>query len=130
MAANRTIFGENLAILDQKVFLLARKTMQQIATTAEALEKYDQDIARGVIENDNELDDLELEINDDAILLIAKQQPVATDLRRIITAMKISSDLERIADYACETVVNYRIVIRNNIAEIVRLIKEKLEHGL
>ncbi len=58
MAAHRTIFGENLAVLDQKVFLLARKTMQQIATTAEALEKYDLDIARTVIENDNELDAL------------------------------------------------------------------------
>ncbi len=100
MAANRTIFGENLAVLDQKVFLLARKTMQQIATTAEALEKYDREIALKVIENDSELDALELEINDDAILLIAKQQPVATDLRRLVTAMKIATDLERIADYA------------------------------
>ncbi|WP_114570367.1 phosphate signaling complex protein PhoU [Exiguobacterium flavidum] len=100
MAANRTMFGEQLKVLDEKVFLLAKKTMQQIATVAEALEKYDREIALRVIENDTELDELELEINDGAIILIAKQQPVATDLRHLVTAMKIATDLERIADYA------------------------------
>lgn len=100
MAANRTMFGEQLKVLDEKVFLLAKKTMQQIATVAEALEKYDREIALRVIENDTELDELELAINDGAIILIAKQQPVATDLRHLVTAMKIATDLERIADYA------------------------------
>ncbi len=46
------------------------------------------------------MDDLEEEINDLAILLIAKQQPVAIDLRRIIVAIKIASDVERMADFA------------------------------
>jgi len=100
VAANRTMFGEQLKVLDEKVFVLAKKTMQQIATVAEALEKYDREIALRVIENDTELDELELAINDEAIILIAKQQPVATDLRHLVTAMKIATDLERIADYA------------------------------
>ncbi|QPC46883.1 phosphate signaling complex protein PhoU [Mangrovibacillus cuniculi] len=65
-----------------------------------SLDNLDVEAALAVMENDYRADDLEEEINDLAILLIAKQQPVATDLRRIIVAIKIASDLERIADYA------------------------------
>ncbi|WBL13813.1 phosphate signaling complex protein PhoU [Sutcliffiella sp. NC1] len=52
-----------------------------------------------VIEDDNRVDKLDEEINDTSIMLIAKQQPVAIDLRRIIVAIKISTDVERIADH-------------------------------
>ncbi|MDX5475204.1 MAG: phosphate signaling complex protein PhoU [Bacillaceae bacterium] len=52
-----------------------------------------------VMEEDEKVDRLDEEINDFAILLIAKQQPVAIDLRRIIVAIKIATDVERIADF-------------------------------
>ena len=45
---------------------------------------------------------MEEEINDRVILLIAKQQPVATDLRRLMVLVKIAADMERIGDYACK----------------------------
>lgn len=62
----------------------------------------DQDIEKAllVIENDNRIDKLEEEINDFAILLIAKQSPVAVDLRRIMVALKMATDIERMADHA------------------------------
>ncbi|MFN3365624.1 MAG: phosphate signaling complex protein PhoU, partial [Exiguobacterium mexicanum] len=100
MAQNRTFFDMKLNELEDKVVRLANLTMRQTATAIEVLEKRDLELAQTVIDNDNELDDLELEINDEAILLIAKQQPVATDLRRLIVTMKSATDLERIADYA------------------------------
>ncbi|WP_214830049.1 phosphate signaling complex protein PhoU [Exiguobacterium sp. s56] len=100
MAQNRTFFDTKLNELEDKVVRLANLTMRQTATAIEVLEKHDLELAQTVIDNDNELDDLELEINDEAILLIAKQQPVATDLRRLIVTMKSATDLERIADYA------------------------------
>ncbi|MFL6559579.1 MAG: phosphate signaling complex protein PhoU, partial [Bacillus sp. (in: firmicutes)] len=49
---------------------------------------------------DNEIDELEYEINDKALLLIARQSPVATDLRKINVALKVSSEVERFADIA------------------------------
>ncbi|MFC7320886.1 phosphate signaling complex protein PhoU [Halobacillus campisalis] len=55
--------------------------------------------AKQLIEDDKAIDKKEIEINEEAILMIAKQQPVATDLRRLIAAIKISSDLERMADH-------------------------------
>lgn len=100
MAQNRTFFDMKLVELENKVVHLANLTMRQTATAMEVLEKHDIELAQTVIDNDNELDDLELTINDEAILLIAKQQPVATDLRRLIVTMKSATDLERIADYA------------------------------
>ncbi len=66
----------------------------------DSLKNQDIDKALRIIENDNRINVLEEEINDKAILLIAKQAPVASDLRRIIVAIKISSDVERIADFA------------------------------
>ncbi|TQR19543.1 phosphate signaling complex protein PhoU [Psychrobacillus vulpis] len=53
-----------------------------------------------VINNDIHINHMEEEINDRVILLIAKQQPVATDLRRLMVLVKAASDMERIGDYA------------------------------
>ncbi|SDZ03527.1 phosphate transport system protein [Evansella caseinilytica] len=55
-----------------------------------------------VIENDKAINELELTINEKATLMIAKQQPVASDLRRIIVCLKVSSDLERMGDLSVD----------------------------
>lgn len=65
-----------------------------------ALINQDLDKAKLVIDGDNEIDDLEHEINDKALLLIARESPVATDLRQINVALKVSSEVERMADMA------------------------------
>jgi phosphate transport system protein len=57
-------------------------------------------IAKAVMEDDQKIDDLEMQIDDMATKLIATQQPVAIDLRKLIAAMKIASDMERMADLA------------------------------
>lgn len=57
--------------------------------------------ALSIIEDDEHINRMEEEINDRVILLIAKQQPVATDLRRLMVLVKIAADMERIGDYAC-----------------------------
>ncbi|WNB93530.1 phosphate signaling complex protein PhoU [Bacillus sp. NEB1478] len=65
-----------------------------------ALKTQDVEKALEIIENDARINELEDEINDFAILLVAKQAPVASDLRKIIAAIKISADVERMADFA------------------------------
>ena len=65
-----------------------------------ALENHDVDHALKIMDGDSKADLMYEELNDYATMLIAKQQPVAVDLRRILIAIKISTDLERIADFA------------------------------
>ncbi len=66
----------------------------------DSLINMDLDLARKIITEDQRINDLEISIEDCCIVLIAREQPVAGDLRRIITALKISSQLERMGDHA------------------------------
>ena len=65
-----------------------------------AFKTQDVELALRVIDEDTAIDNLDREINQYAVWLIAKEQPFATDLRRIISSLKITSDIERIADFA------------------------------
>jgi len=72
----------------------------QLARAIAALVKYDADAANDIVEKDRRIDMLEDEIDSLAVRLIAKRQPMAGDLRTIITGLKVSANLERIGDYA------------------------------
>jgi phosphate transport system protein len=72
----------------------------QLARAVAALVKYDADAANDIVEKDRRIDELEDLIDDLAVRLIAKRQPMANDLRTIITGLKVSANLERIGDYA------------------------------
>ncbi|MGE6375371.1 phosphate signaling complex protein PhoU [Peribacillus muralis] len=95
----RENFELQLKELQEKVVDLANLASDAISKSFQALENRDVEAALEVIDDDTKADLLEEEINDFAILLIAKQQPVAIDLRRIIAAIKIASDIERMADF-------------------------------
>jgi phosphate transport system protein len=92
---------------DQQINYLTRKIMemgglveQQVADAVDSLVKLDAEAAGRVVDNDDNVDRLEEEIDQHAIRLFATRQPMAVDLRLIAMAMKISNDLERMADYA------------------------------
>jgi phosphate transport system protein len=92
-------FDASLQDLQSKLMELGRLANTALDASVKALEEQDIEKALEIIEDDTHADLLEEEINDIAILLIAKQQPVATDLRRIIVTIKVASDIERIADF-------------------------------
>lgn len=96
----REQFQSELNELNEDIIKLANAAGQALDDAVEALFSQDVELARQVIANDKKIDRKELEMNDKTILLIAKQQPVATDLRRVITALKILTDIERMADNA------------------------------
>jgi phosphate transport system protein len=96
----REKFHGDLKILREKLLEIGRLTHEALSKSIEALQTSNIELALEIIDGDAYVDDLEEEINDLAILLIAKQQPVAIDLRRIIVAIKIASDVERMADFA------------------------------
>jgi phosphate transport system protein len=96
----REKFQYDLNTLREKLLEIGSLAEIALSKSMEALQKKNIDLAIEVIEEDAKVDLLDEEINDFSILLIAKQQPVAIDLRRIIVAIRITTDIERIADFA------------------------------
>nr|WP_279325958.1 phosphate signaling complex protein PhoU [Bacillus sp. FJAT-47783] len=96
----REKFQYDLQELQSKLKELGDLTANALTLSVQALTNQNIDLALKIIEDDVKVDQLEEEINDLAILLIAKQQPVAIDLRRIVTTIKIAADIERMADFA------------------------------
>ncbi|WP_028399213.1 phosphate signaling complex protein PhoU [Ectobacillus panaciterrae] len=96
----REQFDYDLKTLQSKVIELGSLAKEALEVAMEGLRSKNVELALQVIDNDNRMDDLEEEINELALMLITKQQPVATDLRRIFVSIKIATDLERIADHA------------------------------
>jgi len=99
----RENFENNMMELQNKMKEMVEATVTALDKAFTALEKQDMELALTVIEEDNYIDNLEGEINQMAVWIIAKQQPVARDLRRIIAVMQMSSDIERVADFAVNT---------------------------
>lgn len=93
-------FDEELTRLTDLVSRMGGLAETQLSEAIEALAKRDSARAQQVIDNDADIDALEVEIDEAAVTLLALRQPMAGDLRQIITAMKIAPDLERIGDYA------------------------------
>lgn len=92
-------FDRELLELKEKLLLMAAKVEQLIRQSIEALVKRDAALAQSLFALDKEVDRLEIEIEEDAIALIARHQPAAGDLRFLIGAIKINNDLERISDH-------------------------------
>ncbi|MBL4615431.1 MAG: phosphate signaling complex protein PhoU [Magnetovibrio sp.] len=93
-------FDEELGRLDSIIAQMGGLAERQLADAVDALHRRDVDLAQKVIESDKLLDKLEQEIDDFAIRMLALRQPMADDLRAVVVALKMASNLERIGDYA------------------------------
>jgi len=93
-------FSERLETLRRQLIAMGAQAESQIAAAIEALVTGDAAKARAVIEGDKVIDQMEIKIDEGAVELLATQQPVAGDLRLLVSALKINADLERIGDHA------------------------------
>ncbi len=93
-----TSYEDELASLDSKIAQMGGLTETLVAQSFDALCKGDVASANNVILDDAKIDEFELEIEEQAVTMIARRQPMALDLRQIMVAIKITSDLERIGD--------------------------------
>lgn len=98
----RQSFDKELEYLQNLMVKMSGLVEESIENSILALKKQDLDLAKQVYESDDTIDDLESKIEKVCINLIARQQPLAKDLRTISTALKIITDLERIADHAAD----------------------------
>ena len=93
-------YDQELQRLDNIIAEMGGLAESQLASAIEAVAKRDGDLAAEVIESDTKVDELEREVESLVVRLLALRQPMARDLRQIVAALKIATDLERIGDYA------------------------------
>ena len=96
-------YDEDLSQLKTMLAQMGGLVEQQLDDAIDALTRRDTALADRVIQNDDRVDALEHQIEERAILTIARRQPVARDLREIMVAIRVDSDLERIGDLAKNT---------------------------
>ena len=103
MISSRHILGsfdEALASLRNNVLMMASLTERAFDRAIRALVERDDDLAAHAIADDEEIDQLEKQIDKDGVDVLLRFQPVASDLRRVVSAMKLSPNIERVADQA------------------------------
>ncbi len=114
----KTKLESDYEVLIDGIGKLSTLTVEAYEKTLQALKTLDLEIALQIIKHDQDIDDLQEELTEEATILIIRQQPVASDLRKILMVMRLATEYERIADYT------------KNLAEYIILIKqnESLEH--
>jgi len=98
----RAIFDQALGELQQEITRMGFYVEEAISRAVESLAKQDENMAQAVIDGDALIDEQHHLIENKCLKLIATQQPIAKDLRRIATGLMIVTDLERMADLACD----------------------------
>jgi phosphate transport system protein len=96
----RVHFLEELARLNHDVLAMGTRVEEGLRKAMEALKSQNVELAREVKASDEVINALQLKIEDQAAVLIATQQPVARDLRELVTVFKITDNLERAGDHA------------------------------
>jgi phosphate transport system protein len=113
---NRHHFDEDIAKLEHDLLTMASRAESMVGKAVESLQRQDQALAKEVLVADDEIDQLELEIESQCLRLLALQQPMASDLRIVGTAMKIITDIERIGDLAVD-VAKIGMKIQNEMGD-------------
>jgi phosphate transport system protein len=96
----RSLFHEELDFISDQLVRMSRMAAQALERATKALMEADLALAEQVITDDEEIDAVRRDLENRAIDVLARQQPVATDLRQLVTALRMSSDLERSGDLA------------------------------
>jgi phosphate transport system protein len=120
----RKVFEENLYELHNDLIRMGSIVEKQIHDCIDALVNQNTEKAEKIMKDDDIVDEMEREIEDKAIRLIAMQQPLAIDLRNIFTTTKIVTDLERMADHAVDVAkITLRLKDEKYIKQLVDIPK-------
>ena len=100
MTSTRQGYNHELEVLRQEILDMGTRVEQAIDQAVRSLSMQDFELAKNVMAGDDDIDRMESDIEDKCMVLIARQQPLARDLRIIGTGLKITTDLERVGDHA------------------------------
>jgi phosphate transport system protein len=93
-------FQREIETLKKKILTVGAIVEERIAKSIAAVIKNDVMLAQEVVEGDEEIDQMEVDVEEDCLKILALHQPVAIDLRFVVAVLKINNDLERMADHA------------------------------
>ena len=123
-------FDEALASLRNNVLMMSSLAERSLGNAFGGLFQRDDDLCALAIADDEEIDQLEKQIDKDGIDLLLRFQPVASDLRRVVSAMKLSSNIERIADQAVNTARKARKLNHHPALSELQVIEPIYQHAL
>ena len=123
-------FDEALAALRNNVLMMAGLTERSLERAMKGLFDRNDDLCATTIADDEEIDQLEKQIDKDGVDILLRFQPVASDLRRVVSAMKLSSNLERMADQATTIARRARKLNRHPALAEVELIRPMYDHAV
>jgi phosphate transport system protein len=123
-------FDEALAALRNNVLMMAGLTERSLDRAMKGLVERDDNVCTHAIADDEEIDQLEKQIDKDGVDILLRFQPVASDLRRVVSAMKLSSNLERMADQATTIARRARKLNQHPPLPEVELMKPMYEHAM
>ena len=123
-------FDEALASLRNNVLMMAGLTERSLERAMKGLFERNDDLCANAIADDEEIDQLEKQIDKDGVDILLRFQPVASDLRRVVSAMKLSSNLERMADQATTIARRARKLNQHPPLPEVELIRPMYEHAM
>jgi len=130
-------YDEELRRLDNAMTEMGGLAESQLSRAVDAVAKRDGTLAQAVVDGDEQIDTLEREVEGLVMRLLALRQPMARDLREIVSALKIASDLERVGDYAANVakrsfVLNQLPVVRpvNSVSRMGRLAQAMIKDVL
>ena len=96
----RKHFSRELEKIKKQILSLGAMVEEQVRMATQAVETHDAELAQKIIKSDYEVDEMEVEIEEECLKVLALHQPVAVDLRFLIAVIKINNELERIGDQA------------------------------
>jgi phosphate transport system protein len=100
MENKRALFSEEMDRVRHDILVMSSLVEEGLGKALAAFQNNDKELAKAVREADGAVNAMQLKIEDETVILIATQQPVARDLREIFTILKITANLERAGDYA------------------------------
>ena len=123
-------FDEALASLRNNVLMMSSLTERSLDRAITGLLERDDDMCAIAIADDEEIDQLEMQVDKDGIDLLLRFQPVASDLRGVVSAMKLSSNLERMADQGTNIARRARKLNQHPALPETALIKPMYSHAM
>ncbi len=111
----RSEFDKSIKNIHEQIIQMGKLTSEAIEDAVTALVEMDVEMAKKVIAKDDAIDLMEREIDTACVQLIARQQPVARDLRDAISTLKLITDLERIADHASD--ISEKVILLDSLGQ-------------
>jgi phosphate transport system protein len=112
-------FHRELEKIKQRILALGALVEERVQMARTAVDEKDAALAEKIIKNDFEIDEMEVEVEEECLKVLALHQPVAVDLRFLIAVIKINNDLERIGDQAVNIAQRVLTIAKQDIENVV-----------